>query len=406
MSRRAEGAAGAEGAGRTGRAWRGREAGWSGSTSRAGSADRGDGVVKRSREELREQVGGMAMAFVWLVFLINPVVEILGQTEPAWLKAVQLGGLALFAAAYITGTAYALTRPDPFSDTFYPATAVAVAVSGAIFIANTAVYPGAAALGIYVVAQLVITLPPRIGYWAGGLLCAVVVGLISRLPGDGMWALGFIAVAVYVSTIGSSYFTRQSERDKRAARREATLDERERIARDVHDVLGHTLTVISLKSELANKLLDRDVERARAEIADIHQLSRQAIAEVRSTVSGLAGRQLAAELTHIEEVADDAGIALTITGSADDADPSHRILFGWVVREAMTNIVRHSGARHAWIKIGAQRIVVADDGVGFSPMSEGNGLRGLRQRVENAGGRLKVTSPGPGGRGAQIEVEL
>nr|WP_285895837.1 sensor histidine kinase [Trueperella bernardiae] len=221
-----------------------------------------------------------------------------------------------------------------------------------------------------------------------------------------MWALGFIAVAVYVSTIGSSYFTRQSERDKRAARREATLDERERIARDVHDVLGHTLTVISLKSELANKLLDRDVERARAEIADIHQLSRQAIAEVRSTVSGLAGRQLAAELTHIEEVADDAGIALTITGSADDADPSHRILFGWVVREAMTNIVRHSGARHAWIKIGAQRIVVADDGVGFSPMSEGNGLRGLRQRVENAGGRLKVTSPGPGGRGAQIEVEL
>ena len=127
---------------------------------------------------------------------------------------------------------------------------------------------------------------------------------------------------------------------------------------------------------------------------------------MRSTVSGLAGRQLASELAHIKEVADDAGISLTITGTADDADPGHRILFGWVAREAMTNIVRHSGARHADIDIAEKRIVVTDDGVGFSPLVEGNGLRGLRQRVENAGGRLRITSPGPSGRGSRIEVEL
>ncbi len=376
---------------------------------RTGHEDRAmkhDPPNARYREERHSRIVGMIMAFVWLAFLIPPVMGILARDAPASAKAIPLACIAAFIASYVAATSYAFTRPDPFSDTFYPVSAALAASSFLIFVGLTLAYPGSAAMGIYVIAQVVTTLPPRIGSTVGAALTVGVLLLTSDLPDDGAWALGIISVAVYVSTVATGFFTRQSERENRSARREAALDERERIARDVHDVLGHTLTVIALKSELAAKLFDRDPTRVRAELADINELSRQAIADVRSTVSGLAGRQLASELAHIKEVADDAGISLTITGTADDADPGHRILFGWVAREAMTNIVRHSGARHAAIDIAEKQIVVTDDGVGFSPLVEGNGLRGLRQRVENAGGRLRITSPGPSGRGSRIEVEL
>ncbi|MEW6975277.1 sensor histidine kinase [Trueperella pyogenes] len=358
-----------------------------------------------AREDRISQLLGLFMAVIWLAFLAFPIVEILRSEGNGLWKALNLGLLGLFAAAYVWGMVFALTRPIPFSDTLYRTSAILAALTAAIFAVFSYLNPGSLALGIFVVAIVVITLPPRIGYPLGGLIAAFITLRMAWTGSSGALFTAIITFSVYIYTLGSSYFTRQGERENCAARREAALDERERVARDVHDVLGHTLTVISLKSELAAKLIDRDPARARTELLAVNELSRQAIGEVRATVAGLTNRSLATELATIRTLTSDVGLNLTITGSADDADPRHRILFGWVAREAMTNVVRHAKARAVRIEIGESWLSVIDDGVGLGSAAEGNGLRGLRHRVEDVGGKLTI-SPGPAGQGTKVEVRM
>ncbi|MEW6949010.1 sensor histidine kinase [Trueperella pyogenes] len=358
-----------------------------------------------AREDRISQLIGLFMAVIWLAFLAFPIVEILRSEGSGLWKALNLGLLGLFAAAYVWGMVFALTRPIPFSDTLYRTSAILAALTAAIFVVFSYLNPGSLALGIFVVAIVVITLPPRIGYTLGGMLTVFITLHMAWTGVAGALFNAIITFSVYIYTLGSSYFTRQGERETQTARREAALDERERVARDVHDVLGHTLTVISLKSELAAKLIDRDPARARTELLAVNELSRQAIGEVRATVAGLTNRSLATELATIRTLTSDVGLNLTITGSADDADPRHRILFGWVAREAMTNVVRHAKASAVRIEIGESWLSVIDDGVGLGSAAEGNGLRGLRHRVEDVGGKLTI-SPGPAGQGTKVEVRM
>ncbi|QOR47786.1 sensor histidine kinase [Trueperella pecoris] len=358
-----------------------------------------------AREDRISQLLGIFMAVIWLAFLAFPIAEILHSNHSGAWKAFILGLLGVFAVSYVWGMIFALTRPAPFSDTLYRTSVVVVVLDGALFAVFGYLAPGSLALGIFVVALVVITLPPRIGYPLGGLIAAFITLRMAWTGNSGALFTAIIALSVYVSTLSSSYFTRQGERETQTARREAALDERERVARDVHDVLGHTLTVISLKSELAAKLIDRDPARARTELLAVNELSRQAIGEVRATVSGLTNRSLATELATIRTLTSDVGLNLTITGSADDADPRHRILFGWVAREAMTNVVRHAKASAVHIEIGQSWLSVVDDGVGLDSAAEGNGLRGLRHRVEDVGGKLTI-SPGPAGQGTKVEVRM
>ncbi|MEW6920550.1 sensor histidine kinase [Trueperella pyogenes] len=370
-----------------------------------GSAHVNTEAAASAREDRISQLIGLFMAVIWLAFLAFPIVEILRSEGSGLWKALNLGLLGLFAAAYVWGMVFALTRPIPFSDTLYRTSAILAALTAAIFAVFSYLNPGSLALGIFVVAIVVITLPPRIGYPLGGLIAAFITLRMAWTGSSGALFTAIITFSVYIYTLGSSYFTRQGERETQTARREAALDERERVARDVHDVLGHTLTVISLKSELAAKLIDRDPARARTELLAVNELSRQAIGEVRATVAGLTNRSLATELATIRTLTSDVGLNLTITGSADDADPRHRILFGWVAREAMTNVVRHAKARAVRIEIGESWLSVIDDGVGLGSAAEGNGLRGLRHRVEDVGGKMTI-SPGPAGQGTKVEVRM
>ncbi|UVJ59808.1 sensor histidine kinase [Trueperella pyogenes] len=370
-----------------------------------GSAPVNTEAATSEREDRISQLLGLFMAVIWLAFLAFPIVEILRSEGSGLWKALNLGLLGLFAAAYVWGMVFALTRPIPFSDTLYRTSAILAALTAAIFAVFSYLNPGSLALGIFVVALVVITLPPRIGYTLGGMLTVFITLHMAWTGVAGALFNSIITFSVYIYTLSSSYFTRQGERETQTARREAALDERERVARDVHDVLGHTLTVISLKSELAAKLIDRDPARARTELLAVNELSRQAIGEVRATVAGLTNRSLATELATIRTLTSDVGLNLTITGSADDADPRHRILFGWVAREAMTNVVRHAKASAVRIEIGESWLSVVDDGVGLGSAAEGNGLRGLRHRVEDVGGKLTI-SPGPAGQGTKVEVRM
>jgi two-component system, NarL family, sensor histidine kinase DesK len=177
----------------------------------------------------------------------------------------------------------------------------------------------------------------------------------------------------------------------------AKIAERERIARDLHDVLGHTLSLIALKTELAGRLLSRngDAERARAEVADVESISRQALVEVQQTILGDRAETLEEEFERASSTLRTAGIAVDCQRERLTVDAVHESVLGFALREAVTNIVRHSQASSCHIRLqqSAQECVleVQDDGSGCPQQGqkEGEGLRGMRERVEAIGGSVR-----------------
>jgi two-component system, NarL family, sensor histidine kinase DesK len=168
----------------------------------------------------------------------------------------------------------------------------------------------------------------------------------------------------------------------------AAENERSRIARDLHDLLGHSLTTITVKAGLARRLTERgEAERAAVEIAEVEDLTRRTLGEVRAAVSGYRDVTLAGELASAREVLRASAISLTPPGAVDIVDGSAVEVFGWVVREAVTNVVRHSRAQHCLVNLGPRWIEIADDGRGGIG-GAGNGLTGLRNRVGAVGGTL------------------
>lgn len=177
----------------------------------------------------------------------------------------------------------------------------------------------------------------------------------------------------------------------------AKVAERERIARDLHDVLGHTLSLIALKTELAGRILakNNDAERARAEMADVENISRQALVEVQQTILGDRAETLEEELERASSTLRTAGIEVDFQRDRLIVDAVHESVLGFALREAVTNIVRHSRARTCHIRLqqSAQECLleVQDDGRGCPQegRNEGEGLRGMRERVEAIGGSVR-----------------
>ena len=191
-------------------------------------------------------------------------------------------------------------------------------------------------------------------------------------------------------------------------RRLAATAERERIGRDLHDLLGHTLSLITLKLELSRKLLDRDPAAARVEIVEAEKVARHALAEVRSAVTGIRAADLAAELASARLLLESTGVALDYAAPPDLPEELERPL-ALVLREAVTNIARHAGATHAEIAFeraeGVLRMRVTDNGRG-GVASRGNGLDGMGERVRALRGRLDVVSPPRAGTSVVVEVPL
>jgi two-component system, NarL family, sensor histidine kinase DesK len=185
----------------------------------------------------------------------------------------------------------------------------------------------------------------------------------------------------------------------------AKLAERERIARDLHDVLGHTLSVVVLKSELAGKLLGSDAERARQEIGEVEQIARQALSEVREAIRGYRAEGIGAEIARARRTLGAAGVSLDCRGDGVRLDPAHESVLSLVLREAVTNILRHAGASRCRLELAADQgrtlLRVEDDGRG-AIRREGNGLRGMRERIEALGGRLEIDSR----QGTRLTAEI
>ena len=175
-------------------------------------------------------------------------------------------------------------------------------------------------------------------------------------------------------------------------------EERNRMARDMHDILGHSLTVIALKSELATRLVDVAPDQARAELDEVQSLARSALADVRATVNSYRELSLAGELARATGVLTSAGIRADLPLTVEAVDPELRELFAWVVREGVTNIVRHAHASQCKVELTTDSIEVADDGIGLDSAgtSDGHGLEGLRQRCQDNGADLTIEAPSSG----------
>ncbi|UFT99649.1 sensor histidine kinase [Radiobacillus kanasensis] len=178
------------------------------------------------------------------------------------------------------------------------------------------------------------------------------------------------------------------------------LEERQRIARDLHDTLGQKLSLIGLKSELASKLIHTKPETSENELKDIHQTARTALKEVRELVSDMRGARLVEELVRVKQILIAADIQTHMDGFQDLQQPDTLIenVLSMCLKEAVTNVVKHSQADHCYISIQEStehiELVIRDDGVGFTPDSiqTGNGLVGMRERLEFVNGTIDLLS--------------
>lgn len=257
----------------------------------------------------------------------------------------------------------------------------------------------------------------------------IVAAIISLdfvlLMGEGyLLKYSFLSYAVpafflVVGGVSNTWMARQKWMNSKLAMAQeeiqqlAAVAERERIARDLHDVLGHTLSVIVLKAELAGRLMERDPERAAREIADVESTARTALAEVREAIGGYRAKGLAAELAVAKRTLDAAGVALTceaVPSAESNLRATEETVLSLAVREAVTNIVRHAEATKCLMRFdqtsdGFYALLVEDNGA-HAVRHEGNGLRGMRERVQALGGRFSIKSEHGTGSGTRLLVEL
>ncbi|MGY5764230.1 sensor histidine kinase [Brachybacterium sp. DNPG3] len=252
---------------------------------------------------------------------------------------------------------------------------------------------------MYAVISHAVALP-----WRIGRLCVLPVAVLFSVPAlllDQPTAI-VLAVVGVVMSLGIGYSIDQEilrERLAAAEQRNAVLAvaaERERIGRDLHDILGHSLTTITVSAQLARRLLDADPEAARAQIEEIERLSRQSLADVRATASGMQQVRAASEIASARSVLAAAGIEADVPAALPELDDECAELLGYVIREGVTNAVRHSRATRCTIRLEADRVVIADDGVGFRADRARTGLAGLEARLAEHGGELRIAS-GPEG---------
>ncbi len=355
-------------------------------------------------------------SLVWLVYLGTLVFQPLFDSTATWVDWA-LTGLVILAFLPVYGWTERHACDRPYFWRGQPGGLLGIAVMLAMAVFLAPINAGTSVFFIYAAATGGIMRPRRlaIGVVAASFLLVPVAAMFSVVPFP--WVLYPYAPAlVFVPIIGiANYFQRERE-DHRARlamaqdeiERLATIAERERIARDLHDLLGHTLSTITLKSELAAKLLDRDKERAAKEISDVERISRDALSQVREAVRGYRSSGLEGELANAKLALEAAGIEFDYYFESLDLPPTAESVLALALREGVTNVVRHSGASSAQVKIetrgGHAFLVVTDDGTlrTADPQDTG-GLSAMRSRVEALAGNVSLRRVG---KSTVLEVRL
>lgn len=362
-----------------------------------------------SRRPIRVRAWGWARGRLWFAFSAAWLVYLSYPFSEAWFappstgRAVTLVAVVAFGAVYLAAL-FAVHRDDEPTP---PRLAWLVVAAEAVLVLVMTIGAQETALTglVFVAVTGVFVLPTRSAFVVVAVVAVVGEATPWLVPGwrslDGIGVqclLAGMAIFGYIRTVARNVELVRARQELADA---AVARERERMARDVHDILGHSLTVITVKSELAGKLLATGAsDRAAAEIADVESLARAALADVRATVSGLRQVGLASELASARSALRAAGISPGLPSATAEVPERLRELFAWAVREGTTNVIRHSRAGSCEITLTSRSMSVRDDGCGPGWNDEhavGNGLVGLRERAAAAGARVAVgRAPGGG----------
>ncbi len=342
----------------------------------------------------------LGSSLIWLGFILFPLVNAFTNQGAAIRHGLVILGALVFIAAYV-GLVFAARARR--SDRLVPALfVVLIAVAAALTLADR---PSWGFLFIYCAACTAFVATAALGF-VGVIGCTALAGGLTALAGgNGGTAFGFVTSSLGIGLLMllmRDLRIRNDELNQARAElaRLAVAEERERFARDLHDLLGHTLSVIALKAELAGRLLPDDPPSAQREIADVEAVARGALGEVREAVSGYRQPTLDGELAGARMALDAAGIEARFDRPAVTLDPAVEAVLAWAVREGATNVIRHSRARRCSVKISAglseAGVEIVDDGVGARKdaglVAEGSGLPGLTERVLAVGGRLQAAN--------------
>jgi two-component system sensor histidine kinase DesK len=282
---------------------------------------------------------------------------------------------------------------------------------------TTAESPGWGFLFTYCAACSGLIAPTRLGFIGVGA-CTALAGILPAVSGaPGGTVLGFVAstagIGLLIIVMRDLRIRNYELTEARAELAQlAVTQERERFARDLHDLLGHSLSVIAIKAELAGRLLPDRPGEAAAEVADVEQVARQALREVRQAVSGYRQPTLDGELQGARMALSAAGIDAAFIRAPVALDPEVEAVLAWTVREGATNVIRHSGARHCQVTVRAgladAAVEVLDDGAGGGVDGHGapgHGIAGLAERADRVGGRIEAGRL-PEGGGFRLAVSL
>jgi two-component system, NarL family, sensor histidine kinase DesK len=367
---------------------------------------------------------GWVFAAIWLVYLAQPASTAWDQHDPVR-RYLGLGTLIAFAAVFVATFALSRRRADRHVPRAFAAAALAVEAA-LIGFGYYSIGGFASALLIYLAVMAVFLLPARIG-WA--VVVVAVVASVAVPAMRGWQPDGTLAFQIFISALAAFGVTQLIQRNMQlaAARNELTrlalADERNRFARDLHDILGHSLTVVAVKAELAGRLASLDPARAEAEIGDVERIARQALADVRAAAGGYREVTLDGELASARTALAAAGIAADLPDHDISEIPRLRQeLFGWAVREGVTNVIRHSGATRCVIRVSPDEVEISDDGTGpgqcpHPPAAQGadldtgpdslpsgHGLNGLRERAAAAGATIGVARSALGGFALRVRM--
>jgi two-component system sensor histidine kinase DesK len=324
--------------------------------------------------------------YAWLVYLVfllqYPIMR--GATAAEW--ALNAAAIGVFLVLYFS------CFWMPGRRKLWPI--AGIALLGAVF---APLNPGAASFFIYAACFLGDALPPRTAFaYLAGLLALMaletwVLGLPVYFWGPALFFSPLLG-AVNIHFANQGRMTRKLLKAQEEIERLAKIAERERIARDLHDLLGHTLSSIVLKSELASKIAGKDADRAVRQMQEVEMIAREALAEVRATIRGFAPTGLDTGVEQAKQVLETAGIEVRMNVSKPELAPAEEAVLALALREAVTNVVRHSSATYCRLILQSTpdgcELEVIDNGTG-SNANEGFGLSGMRHRVESLGGTLE-----------------
>jgi len=363
----------------------------------ANTSGLGHPATELGRRAERDVRYGWIFAAVWLFYLGENLTNLL-QRPNGWQRDVGLVALVCFAVLYLTVVSkmrrVRLGEAERTRRVVQRFWAALIMLLGLALVQVPAIGFHALTGMVYIAAAAMMGLPFTQGVPFAAVLLLGTELATRLLPG---WEDKGYGLAVLLGSLATWGIRLAGERQARlqAAQSEiaalAVQNERARIAADLHDILGHSLTVVTVKAELAQRLLDVDLERARKELADLESLARDALSDVRATAMGVRGISLPGEIAAARAALAAAHVACELPGAADDVPTRNRELFAWTIREAVTNIVRHSRASRCEVLLHPHSVEIVDNGVGDAdPALDGQGLQGLRRRADALGAKLTV----------------